>query len=644
MNRRYLIPGIAILLLMFSVTGVDGQSAPDTTDNYLSTLPDSVRINALYNLAVSYQYSSLSRALNYADIRLTLANKLNNADKIASSYNLYGNLYVESGLYSNAERYYKMAYHIYDSIGNLDGLSTECHNLGLVSFNRNDTLNCLNYYRESVSVRKKFGNSRRIGDGLTTLGEAYLFYGKFDQSIKNLFEALEYYGDTVAYPRKMDCIAFIIDNLLILSPEKAFYWIKALESENSVLGWRSYEQMIKLRYARYWLSKGNLLNCKEYISQINPDSIFMYEGKSPLKTYQEISEKFIESGDYHYGLLYSVISRELHKNQESHHTANMTEEFKTRLNLRLADEELKVIDEINELTLQRIKIEEYIKYAMIVAVIVLSSLVLILIFSLISIRYHAVALRRRKVELEEAYYRTIKYKERILNTRSSKNVFFQMISGKLDLPFRSLSSELDKLAGMTGKSIIKERFTKQLELILTIGNSIEKSLKRLLMWSKLQRGRYDLLKVNIGVSDYMHELLPEILGMTLKKDIRVRFDIDHNLDISFDRHSLKTIIRIFIENSVEYSDPKSDIIIRGQKARSGSIISVTDYGSGITGWLQTKIFDIDRNQDPQNKSQKLGIGLLIAKQMAEINEAVISFESNEKKGTTFFLHIKDRDG
>ncbi|TFH36169.1 MAG: tetratricopeptide repeat protein, partial [Bacteroidia bacterium] len=249
----YIIAGVA--LFVFNEQA-HCQAKVDSTDMRIASLPDSARLAELYSIATSYSSSSLSKALSYADQRLTIANKINDPNHIASTYNLYGNLYLESGLYSNAEKYHRIAYEIYDSIGNNEGLATECHNLGLVFYNRGDTLKSLNYYKESVSVRKRTGNYRKIGDGLTTLGEAYLRYHEYDESLKSLLEALEYYGDISGYPRKFDCLAFISDNLITIAPGKALQWISRMEEENRLINRRSYDQMIKFRYAAYWLATG----------------------------------------------------------------------------------------------------------------------------------------------------------------------------------------------------------------------------------------------------------------------------------------------------------------------------------------------------------------------------------------------------
>ncbi|MCA1756011.1 MAG: tetratricopeptide repeat-containing sensor histidine kinase [Bacteroidales bacterium] len=641
MNRIFILAIISLLLLsQYNI--VYAVQDPDSVDLRISQTEGDGKLEALMEAAKSYQGTSLKLALRYADQRYEIAKSLNNPVAVAENYNLYGNLYYTSGLASQAEEYYLKAYAIYDSLNHFEGLATECHNLALVHHTRDDTLNSLKLYNESVAVRKMSGNTRRIGDGLTTLGEVHLEYGNYEVSLRNLYQAIEYYGNITGYPRRIDCIAFIADNLNILSPEQAPYWIRKLEEENSIVGSKSYEQMINLRWATYYLAVKDLDRCEEYIKKVRTDSVYIVEVISPVTTFLKLSDTFLENGDTEKGLHYSRLARKLHMNQERHHTVTMTSEFKTRFNLRISEEELQSLNEINRLSAERIQIEERIKYVMIGALALVTLLLLNLMISHLSVRRNAGILTTRKHELEAAYERNLRYKEKILKTRASKNMFFRMISGRLQIPFERLTRSLEKLLVLSQNTIARDQFLSSLREIVATGDYIEKNLKRILLWSKLQRGKYTIKKSTIQLNDFMHDQLPEMLGKAVKNDVRVRFDIDPEVSVSYDRHSLKSVIRILVENAISHSPAKSDVIIRGQRATSGSVISITDFGKGIPVSLQDKIFDIER--DPSGKEGPLGIGLLIAKHLAELNGSWLSFQTKPGTETTFFLHITDNNG
>lgn len=629
-------------LLQFHNNSIYALQNPDSVDIVISDLEGADKLNALMEASQSYYKTSLKLALRFANQRLDLAKSMANPVTIAESYNLCGNLYFNSGLTSQAEDHYFRAYAIYDSLDHFEGLSTECHNLALVYDSQGDTINALKRYNESVAVRKISGNTRRIGDGLTTLGEAHLNYGNFNTSLSSLYEAIRYYDNVSDYPRKMECIAFIVNNLLVLSPKEAPYWIKKLEEENSVRDSYPFKQMINLRWATYYLTVGDLDKSEEYISRVSTDSSFIWEVISPVNTFMKLADTFLDNGKTEKGLHYSRLARELHKNQEKHNTETLISEFKTRFNLRISEEELHSLNEINRLTADRIKIEERIKYIMIGALTLLTLLMINLLISHLSVRRNANMLSSRKNELEFAYEKNIKYKERILKTRSSKNLFFKMISGRLEEPFSNLTHNLEKLVVYSQGSIVKSQFTSRLKEIVSTGDYIEKNLKKILLWSKLQRGKYQIEKSDIKLNDYMHDLLPGILSMAVKNEVRVRFDINPELSVHYDRHSLKSIVYIMVENAVSQTPPKKDIIIRGQKGVSGAIISVTDFGKGIPATMQDKIFDIERA--PKDNNGPLGISLLIARQLAELSGSWLSFHTTPGIETTFYLHITDNDG
>lgn len=636
---------IMIFLILFTgsaYTGLKGQDRfCDTLIARLEPLSDSTKLIELKKAALSYEKSSLMKGLRIADIRKELANKTGDPVIIADNLNLTGNLYIGSGLYNEAEKNYNQALHIYDSIGYMDGIATETHNIGVIYLTQNDTIKCIDYFKRSLETRQQSGNNRRIGDGFTALGEVYLRFGMHAKSIVSLHEAVDYYSDITGYIRKIDCYSFLADNCLIVSPSNAAEWIDLMKQESMLINSPEYESKINYRYARYFLIRSNIAEAADRINRIGDLSHIYDEIYNPVEFYKSLSQQLLIEGNLKKSFEYSAIAREVNSEIERLRTSGIIENSKTRLDIYTAEEEIRQSEEVNEYILRRIRTEEHIKSFIYFSLFILGIAGTYLLISFYSIRKSNRQLVTSKLDLEKAYERSVRYKDSLLLLRENKNVFFTMISYKLSVPFNDLTNKLNKLHKLTLKKFEILSFVNELKSIDNLATSIERSLKRILLWSKLQRRKYNISNEMINVSDYMHELLPELLRMTIKKEIKIRFDIDPELTIDFDRHSLKTILIILIKNSVEASVISSEIIIRGNIARTGSIISVTDFGSGIPASLQNTIFDISRYKDDINKNdEKLGLGLLLAHQIAEINNSYISFESNSKKGTTFFIHIK----
>lgn len=127
-----------------------------------------------------------------------------------------------------------------------------------------------------------------------------------------------------------------------------------------------------------------------------------------------------------------------------------------------------------------------------------------------------------------------------------------------------------------------------------------------------------------------------------------------NLTLNYSRPKTKAVIKgnhdtlvqllvILLDNAIKFSPEKSNIDV-SQKIQNKEVhISVKDYGPGIAKSDQDKIFDRFYRSDASRNKDKhdgYGIGLAIAKQIAEANNATIAAKSLLGKGTEFTVRLK----
>lgn len=104
--------------------------------------------------------------------------------------------------------------------------------------------------------------------------------------------------------------------------------------------------------------------------------------------------------------------------------------------------------------------------------------------------------------------------------------------------------------------------------------------------------------------------------------------------------AFEQLLRIFLDNAYKYSSDDIDVSI--DETERTVIISVTDYGMGIPeedlSEIFTRFYRVDKART--RKTGGSGLGLSIAKQLAENNDIDISVESTVNEGTTFTLTMK----
>ena len=98
------------------------------------------------------------------------------------------------------------------------------------------------------------------------------------------------------------------------------------------------------------------------------------------------------------------------------------------------------------------------------------------------------------------------------------------------------------------------------------------------------------------------------------------------------------ILGTLIDNAIKYSPPGSTVVIR----LDGQTLSVVDQGIGIAKQDQAKIFDrFYRSDEARTRgySSGYGLGLAIARAVADKNGYQLSVKSEAGQGSTFSLHF-----
>lgn len=98
------------------------------------------------------------------------------------------------------------------------------------------------------------------------------------------------------------------------------------------------------------------------------------------------------------------------------------------------------------------------------------------------------------------------------------------------------------------------------------------------------------------------------------------------------------ILGTLIDNAIKYSPPGSTVVIR----LDGQTLSVVDQGIGIAKQDQAKIFDrFYRSDEARTRGHNsgYGLGMAIAKAVADKNGYQLSVKSEAGQGSTFSLHF-----
>ncbi|MFA5926014.1 MAG: ATP-binding protein [Parcubacteria group bacterium] len=146
----------------------------------------------------------------------------------------------------------------------------------------------------------------------------------------------------------------------------------------------------------------------------------------------------------------------------------------------------------------------------------------------------------------------------------------------------------------------------------------------------------------IDLKEIIGSVLGELNPLIRNKEISVAENFENDLPkIKADPEHIRIVMQNLISNALKYTPPKGKIEVTLVKESGNVLIKIKDNGYGIPEGQQGKIFtkmfraDNIRTKDTEGT----GLGLYIAKAIVKQSGGRIWFESDEKKGTIFYVSL-----
>jgi PAS domain S-box-containing protein len=251
-----------------------------------------------------------------------------------------------------------------------------------------------------------------------------------------------------------------------------------------------------------------------------------------------------------------------------------------------------------------------------------------------------------------------KIERELQETNRELDIFFYKASHDLKGPLASIRGIInlarmeEKRSGETEKRRAGEAFAPS--PLLPVPDSffkitgnyfglIEGSVKRLdstlMDLIELARTRQGVSKLTaINIKSMTEEILESLSNVGCHDKIRFEIHIDSSIELVADKVLLQSVFQNLIHNAINYCNDKNPgILIHVRETGDGIELEITDNGKGIAENIRHKVFDMFYRGHPDSGGS--GLGLFIVKNALEKMKGKIRFESEEGKGTTFFVDI-----
>lgn len=212
--------------------------------------------------------------------------------------------------------------------------------------------------------------------------------------------------------------------------------------------------------------------------------------------------------------------------------------------------------------------------------------------------------------------------------------FVSDASHELRTPLSIMKSEIELV--LRGSSSTKEELVEILESNLEEVNSLSTMSETLLKMSTLE-GDVPMKVTKLKATT------EEVIARFKLKPSRLEFTAINSPSVRANGDLIKELLAILIDNALKYSPDDSLITVTLRGVGSNVELSITNEGKGIAKKDLANIFDrfyrADRSRTAHQAERGFGLGLSLAKQIAEIHDGHISVLSAPNKKTTFTLTL-----
>jgi len=157
----------------------------------------------------------------------------------------------------------------------------------------------------------------------------------------------------------------------------------------------------------------------------------------------------------------------------------------------------------------------------------------------------------------------------------------------------------------------------------------------MLVLARADAGAYPLRPVNLYLDDLVEECRRAVGVLAAERGVAVTSTGASDVPIRGDEELLRRLMLNLMQNAVQHSPTKGVVSVDVSPNGSRVYVRVSDSGTGIAEADRGRIFDRFVQLDPSRRADGTGLGLPIARWIAEAHQGSLSLESTGPSGSTF---------
>jgi len=219
--------------------------------------------------------------------------------------------------------------------------------------------------------------------------------------------------------------------------------------------------------------------------------------------------------------------------------------------------------------------------------------------------------------------------------------FIADASHELRTPLAILQGESE--VALSNPSRTPGEYRESLSILQQEARRLARIVEDMFTLSRADAGQYPIMPRALYLDELIAECAHSVRTLAAAKAITLCVESSGELPFSGDESLLTRMLLNLLDNAIKYTPAGGRITIASSSTTSEAQIAVTDNGPGIPEEFHTRIFErffrADQARSRTNSAGGAGLGLSIAKWIAEAHRGTLNLTRSDTRGTVFTVTL-----
>lgn len=220
---------------------------------------------------------------------------------------------------------------------------------------------------------------------------------------------------------------------------------------------------------------------------------------------------------------------------------------------------------------------------------------------------------------------------------STQRQFMADASHELRTPVSVIRSASDVILSREHRE--EYEYREALTIVGGEARRVSRLVEDMLVLGRADAGGYTLQPARLYLDELVNDCRRSVDLLAAGRGVALESSVPLEIPFVGDEELLRRMLVNLVQNAVQHSPDGGRVRVQVSTTGQTATISVTDHGSGIAPSDRQRIFDRFVQVDPSRHSSGAGLGLPIARWIAEAHGGSLVLESSGDTGSTFRVDL-----